>query len=349
MELLIEDNCGLTKFLSRISSLPDVACDTEADSLHCYFEKLCLIQISTPFETVLVDPLSQVDLKLLFSGLCDKRVVFHGADYDLRLLARTGEFHPRKIFDTMIAARLLGYEGLGLAALVGRFFDVRLSKTSQKANWALRPLPPQMVEYAVNDTRFLLPLAKILEAEIVRLGRQEWLRQSLERMCISIKNPKEKDWMNAWQITGSAALSPAAQAVLRALWIWRDQEAREWNRPSFHVMSNEDLLKIVTLSTKGKPFSTPRFPHSRHKRFEETLAAALRIPEAEWPVRKKKLRPRPNQQAAKELERLKKLRDTVAEREKLNPAIIASRGVLEAIAFQGDFSGLMDWQRQLLF
>ncbi len=349
MDSLIADNRGLTEFLSYIAPLPEIALDTEADSLHCYFEKLCLIQMSTPSDTVLIDPLADVDLSLLFRALRDKRVIFHGADYDLRLLERAGEFRTREVFDTMIAARLLGYDGLGLAALVERFFDVKLSKASQKANWALRPLSSQMVEYAMNDTRFLLPLAKILGEEIVRLRRQEWLHQSLERMLCSARNPREKDRTKAWQIAGSAVLSPASQAVLRTLWHWRDAEAREWNRPPFHVMSNEEMLKIAELSVKGSPFSTPRFPATRRQRFERMLADALQISEAEWPVREKFIRQRPDKAASQEFERLKKLRDEVAEREKLNPSIIAPKAALEAIAFQKDFSGLMDWQKQLLY
>ncbi len=348
MDFLIEDDCKLRNFLSETSSLSEVALDTEADSLHCYFEKLCLIQISTPSRTVLVDPLAKVDLALLFDSLRDRRVVFHGADYDLRLLTRLGDFQTREIFDTMIAARLLGYEELGLAALVERFFQVKLSKGSQKANWALRPLPRQMMEYAMNDTRFLLPLAKILEEEIIRLGRQKWLRQSLERMLYSVRNPKEKDRTKAWQIAGSAALNPASQAVLKMLWYWRDTEAREWNRPPFHVMSNSDLLKIAELAVKGAPFSISHLSPPRRQRFEQTLAAALRIPETEWPAREKFIRPRPNKQAQREFDRLKQLRDDVAKREKLDSAVIAPKAALEAIAFQNDFSGLMDWQKELL-
>ncbi|PWU10012.1 MAG: hypothetical protein C5B47_02720 [Verrucomicrobia bacterium] len=348
MNSLIEDDHQLQRFLSEIVPLEEIALDTEADSLHCYFEKLCLIQISTPSRTVLIDPLAEISLITLFDALRNKRVVFHGADYDLRLLTRLGDFQTRDIFDTMIAARLLGYEELGLAALVERFFQVKLSKGSQKANWGRRPLPRQMVEYAMNDTRFLLPLAKILEEEVMGRGRQEWLRQSLERMLYSVRNPKEKDRSKAWQIAGSAALEPVAQAVLRTLWYWRDAEAREWNRPPFHVMSNSDLLKIAELSVKGAPFSISHLPVPRRERFEQTLAAALKIPEAEWPTREKFIRARPNKQALKEFDRLKQLRDDVAKREKLNPAVIAPKAALEAIAFQNDFSGLMNWQKELL-
>jgi ribonuclease D len=347
-QVLIESNSGLVEFLSDISSLLDIALDTEADSLHCYFEKLCLIQISTNSATVLIDPLSEVELKLLFKGLLNKRVVFHGADYDLRLLARYGEFSPHEIFDTMIAARLLGYSQLGLAALVERFFGVKLSKASQRANWALRPLTQQMVEYAANDTKFLLPLAGILEAEIVRLGRQEWLRQSLERMFRLTKTHKERDPNRAWRIAGSAALRPYAQAVLRELWNWREVEAREWNRPPFYVMSNEDMLKIAESAAKGVFSSPPRFSSSRRKRFRQTLARALQIPEDYWPLQDKPTRYLPSRQAVEEFGRLKRLRDEIAREEKLDPAIIAPRSILESIAFQKNLSGLMDWQKRLL-
>ncbi|QQY08681.1 MAG: HRDC domain-containing protein [Candidatus Xiphinematobacter sp.] len=346
-EVLIESSVKLVEFLSGISPLLEVALDTEADSLHCYFEKLCLIQVSTDSATVLIDPLSGVELQLLFKGLLDKRVVFHGADYDLRLLARYGEFRPHEIFDTMVAARLLGYNQLGLAALVERFFGVKLSKASQKANWALRPLPRQMVEYAANDTKFLLPLAGILEAEIVRLGRQEWLRQSLERLFRSTKTHKEKDLSRAWRIAGSATLQPYAQAVLRELWNWREAEAREWNRPPFYVMSNEDMLKAAEAATRGV-LSSPRFSPSRRKRFRQTLARALQIPEDCWPLQDKPARYFPSKQAVEEFGRLKRLRDEVAREEKLDPAIIAPRNILESIAFQKNLSGLMDWQKCLL-
>lgn len=201
----------------------------------------------------------------------------------------------------------------------------------------------------MNDTRFLLQLAKILEEEIARLGRQEWLHQSLERMLHAAGNPKEKDRTKAWRIAGSAVLSPAAQAVLRALWHWRDNEAREWNRPAFHVMSNEELLKIADLSVKGAPLVLSRLPQARRQRLEQALDAALRIPEEEWPLREKSIRPRPNKPALKEFERLKNLRNEIGKREKLNPSLIASKAALEAIAFQNDFSNLMEWQKQLLY
>jgi hypothetical protein len=146
-----------------------IALDTEADSLHCYFEKVCLIQLSSTKGHWLVDPLANLDLQSLFDVVCSRRLVLHGADYDLRLLRRIGNFEPTDLFDTMIAARLVGKAGLGLAALVKEFFGVELSKASQKANWAIRPLPPEMIEYAHNDTRYLFEISDHLEADLHRL------------------------------------------------------------------------------------------------------------------------------------------------------------------------------------
>lgn len=347
---MIASNASLTKFLNEISSVPHIALDTEADSLYCYSEKLCLIQISIESDTVLVDPLSKVDLRLLFKGIFNKRVIFHGGDYDLRLLARYGEFKPYEIFDTMIAARLLGYHRLGLAALVEHFFSVKLSKVAQRANWALRPLTQQMIVYAINDTKFLLPLARILEADIIRLGRQEWLRQSLERMLYSARTRKSKDFTKAWRITGSSALPPNAQAILQELWNWREEEARECNRPPFYIMRDEAMLKIAEAAIKDIQPPIPKFSSSRRKRFTEMLSNARKIPEDCWPVQKKERSSRhyPSKHAVKEFLRLKNFRDEIAKKEKIDPSIIASKGSLELVAFQRDFSDLMDWQRHLL-
>src|SRR5260370_3384200 len=144
---LITTAAQLKELLDQIKSVERVAVDTEADSLHCYHEKLCLLQISVPEKDVLVDPLANVDLASLREALEKKEIVLHGADFDLRLLRRSLNFKARKIFDTVIAARLLGIREFSLAALVERFFGVTLTKGSQKANWARRPLPSRMVEY----------------------------------------------------------------------------------------------------------------------------------------------------------------------------------------------------------
>ncbi len=345
---MIADAAGLEDLLDRIADLAVIAVDTEADSLHCYFEKLCLIQISTPTEHVLVDPLADVPIEPLLDALADKRVIFHGADYDLRMLRRAGSFEPRDIFDTMIASRLCGVDQLGLGALVEKHFGVQLSKSSQKANWARRPLPPEMIEYAMNDTRYLLELAERIEAELHRLGRWDWFTESRDRMVASSREIKERDAENVWRISGSARLSPRAQSVLRVLWFWRDAEARAWNRPPFHVASNDDLLRISECAATGRPFPMPRMTSRRRRSFEVTLALALQVPEAEWPKMERKRGKRRTNEQLKRFDELRAVRDGVAVGLQIDPSILASRGALEAISIDSSSPALMRWQRTLI-
>src|SRR5438874_13013798 len=217
----------LADLMRRIQAADRVALDTEADSLHSYREKLCLLQLSVPSAVILsnadgprgtgsnmalqdgksglaasggcvaastslgmsvqsvcdfiVDPLSNLDLEPLRCALEPREIILHAADYDLRMLRRGLHFTASRIFDTVIAARLLGIREFSLGALVKRFFGVELHKHSQKANWALRPLPVRMLKYALDDVHYLLPLAAKLEAELDRLHRREWFRQSCER------------------------------------------------------------------------------------------------------------------------------------------------------------------------
>lgn len=345
---MIADDQGLSQLIERLAPFPQIAVDTEADSLHSYFEKLCLVQISTPEEDFLVDPLAGISLLPLYDALAGKRVVFHGADYDLRLLHRGGDFAAKDLFDTMIASRLCGYLELGLAALVAKYFDVKLSKASQKANWGMRPLSKQMVEYAMCDTKYLIPLAAIIEADLHRLGRWDWFAESRDRMLASAREPRERDESKAWRIPGSAALSPRAQSVLRVLWYWRDGEARAWDRPPFHVMSNDDLVRISEKTVRGEAYSTPRMSGRRRKSFEVVLALALHIPENEWPVQPKTRRRRATREETERFDHLKSVRDKAAAELGLDPSIIAPRNALEAASLDLNTPALMRWQRGLL-
>src|ERR1700680_2471345 len=206
---LIATRAQLTELLEKIEPVDRVAIDTEADSLHCYREKLCLLQVSVPAAVsdrgydnatrdYIVDPLAGLDLAPLCAVLAQKEIVLHGADYDLRLLRRSLNFAARRIFDTVIAARLLGIREFSLAALVERFFGVKLTKGSQKANWAQRPLSPRMAEYAVNDTHYLLPLAEKLEAELRERNRIDWFEQSCQRALEQAAVSRVRDVEDAW-------------------------------------------------------------------------------------------------------------------------------------------------------
>ena len=176
---VIDNDLKLNELATRLRDTPWIALDTEADSLHAYPEKICLIQITTPEGDELVDPLANLDLTPLLEVLCGHELIMHGSDYDLRLFRKHHNFVPRSVFDTMLASRLLGQTQFGLTNLVTQYLSVTLDKGSQKADWAKRPLTERMEKYARNDTHYLKTLADLLKAELAARGRLGWHQESL--------------------------------------------------------------------------------------------------------------------------------------------------------------------------
>lgn len=340
----------LAELLPRLAPVDRVAIDTEADSLHCYFEKLCLVQMSFDGSDHLIDPLAGFDLTPLATALAGKEIVLQGADFDLRLMRRTFNFTADRVFDTVIAARLLGIKAFSLAALVERYFGVTLVKGSQKANWAQRPLPKAMAEYAINDTHYLLPLADYLEEELRERGRYEWFQQSCARGLAQASIERERDEDEAWRISGAGTLPPRAAAVLRALWHWRDQEAQAADRPSFHILQNHLLLQAAKDFDAGH---TPEFRHltpRRRRGFLDAAHQALDLPESEWPKRPRRVGTRTTQEMERTAENLRKRRDAIAEELGIDASFIAPRATMESIAADETRSTalLVPWQRELL-
>ena len=335
--------------LPALADQPRIALDTEADSLHSYFEKLCLIQLSVPGHDVLIDPLAGFSLAPFFAALEGRQIVFHGADYDLRLMRRVGYDRPSSLFDTMIAARLCGFTEFSYSALVKRYFGIELVKGSQKADWGKRPLSPQMTEYALNDTRFLLEMADLLTANLLELGRWAWFEQSCEKAIASASVIKDRDPDALWRITGHNDLSERGQAILRTLWQWRDQEAQTVDRPAFHVLHNQQLIDCAGRLERGEEVFIHHLRGSRLRRFQEASAAAVKVPEDQWPklVRKSRSRPTPEQEAR--FQALKKKRDTAAVALKLDPSLLAPKATLERLASAPEEAdGLMPWQREVI-
>ena len=345
---MISSDSPFREFLTELASQPQIALDTEADSLHCYFEKLCLVQIGWPGKLQLLDPLAKLPLTDFFEALRGKRLIFHDADYDLRLLRRSGEFPDDHIFDTMLAAKLCGESQLGLAALIKKYFDVELSKASRKANWGQRPLSDQMVEYALNDVRYLVDLADIFEERLEELGRNEWFLQSRDRMIKATREVKQRDEETLWRIAGYIKLPPRAWVVLRAIWQWRDAEARRWDKPPFYIMSHEEMLEIADLVSQGKKWKAPKFFQDRATRFQEVLEKALTIPEEKWPQEIIPVRVSITKKEADAFRKFKELRDRKAYELGLDPSIIASKASLEAIAKNIKAPALLTWQREVL-
>jgi ribonuclease D len=346
----IDTEAALAEVASALDSHTRIAVDTEADSLHCYFEKLCLLQVSVPGGDWLIDPLVGVSMEPLFAALQGKELIFHGVDYDLRLMRRVGFQPPERVFDTMIAARLCGVQEFSLAALIKRHVGLEIPKASQKANWAKRPLPPAMLSYAVNDTRHLHRIAEIYEAELRNLNRWEWFEQTCERAIRATGNNKEKDTDSAWRIAGSGSLRGRSAAILRELWKWRDEEARAADRPSFHILNNEQLLKAAVEIDHGHKAYFQHLRGSRLRRFQEAVDRALALPESEWPVFVRVHRPRPTRGEEDRMKDLKIRRDEVATKLQLDPSLVAPKATIEGLVLREaeTLERLLPWQREVL-
>ena len=225
---MIDTQAKLVDFLAVVKDAPWLAIDTEADSLHAYPEKVCLIQISTSEGDRLIDPLAKgFDINPLLDALTGRELIFHAADYDLRLLRKHHDFVPTEIFDTMLAARLLGERQFGLGAIVEKFLGIKLDKGPQKADWAQRPLTPRMEEYARNDTKHLRPLEQKMREALIAKGRLAWHQESCARLIAESSVPPVIDPDEVWRIKGSSLLEPPALAVLRNQFLGkRDDVAR---------------------------------------------------------------------------------------------------------------------------
>ena len=348
---VIETSAALADLASRIAAVDRIGVDTEADSLHCYREKVCLVQVGLPGADELVDPLAGLDLTPLLDALTATEMVMHGADFDLRMLYRLGLGAPHAVFDTMIAARLTGAAKYGYAALVAENFGVVLPKGLQTANWARRPLAPRLAEYARNDTRFLAPLAERLERRLEALGRRAWLAQSCRRVVAAARIVRERDPETEWRVRGSHVLGPRSSAILRALWRWREDEARSVDRPPFHVMSNADLVDAAQCLDRGEGISPRALSGTRRARFLQAADAALALDRAAWPARPAgRARPRLIKSQEKQVASLKQRRDRVARDLAIDADLIAPRAALERIATEGDdgLAALLPWQQSLI-
>ncbi len=205
---MIDTDKQLATVLPQLRAADWIALDTEADSLHAYPEKLCLIQLSIPAADLLLDPLASLNLAPVLEVLGQHELILHGADYDLRLLRKSRGFVPSGLFDTMLASRLLGDREFGLTRLVAKYLDVQLEKGPQKANWARRPLTPRMEAYARNDTRYLKPLADILKSRLQEQGRLAWHQETCARLladCAAFR-PTDPDLL--WRVTAVNGASP---------------------------------------------------------------------------------------------------------------------------------------------
>ncbi len=329
---------------------PICAIDTEADSLHRYRESLCLIQFADRSRCVLIDPLAIEDLSALQSYLSAATVWMHGADYDMTMFKRQFGELPAVVYDTQIGARLLGARRFGLGDLVNLYFGVELSKSSQKADWGKRPLSPKMIEYALNDVHYLLEMGDIIVTQLKAKGRYEWFEESClaaRKRVMDRDDSKEENW----RVQGSGKLEPLGLAFLRALWHWRDGEAKAWDRPSFMVAPNRQLLEWAIDLAANKNLSLPNhFRPDRLKRFRSAVELVKSLTEAELPERPSGTRRKRDRDFERKVDAMIKIRETEAARLDIEGSLIAPRAILESLA-DGEAQPadvLLKWQRECL-
>ena len=350
---MIDTETKLEAFLPKLRAATWVAVDTEADSLHAYPEKVCLIQISTTAGDALIDPLAGLNLDPVLDALSGHELIMHGADYDLRLLRKHHEFVPNAIFDTMLAARLLGERQFGYSHLVEKYLGVKLEKGPQKANWALRPLTERMEKYARNDTHYLRPLEDKLRSALESKDRLAWHQEACACLISESTQNRAPDTDSIWRVKGSHHLGRQALAVLRELWRWREAEAVSANRPPFFIMSHQALVDIAAAAATRRPIDPflPRHVSDRRREgIAKAIAEGLRLAPDNYPQLPERINRRPTDAERKRHIELERRRDARAHELGIDPTLIASRATLNDLARNWDKHAgeLMEWQRDLL-
>jgi len=357
--LYIDTQQEADDFLTDIADVREIAVDTEGASFHRFIDRIYLLQITTRERSAIIDPLPIGMPKALGDILQDSdvEVVFHDADYDLRLLHQDYGWHVNHIFDTRIAAQLLGIKAFGLAALLEQFFEVKLDKKHQRADWSLRPLPQGMLDYAAQDTKYLLDLRDQLKARLEKLGRWEWAREEFERLE-GTKWEDDDSSLSFLRIKGARDLSRRELALLRELVPWRDSIAKELDRATFRVMGNEVLLEIArTAPRSARELSTLKgMPRGILDRGGHAILAAvergLEVAEEHLPRFPRAPKWDREEDFDDRVAKLKSVRDAAATRLNLDPGVLCSREKLESIARRkpskvsdlDDVPGLRKWQ-----
>lgn len=358
--MLVNTADALDEMYYRLLAAPVVAVDTESNSLFAYNERVCLIQFSVPGQDYLVDPLVFDDLAQIGDILSDPEIekIFHAAEYDVMSLRRDYQFEFVNLFDTMIASRIVGWERYGLASLLEDLFGVQTDKRMQRTNWGRRPLTVEQIEYARLDTYFLIALRDKLVQELNEQGRMQEARAAFERVSQSEWNKKAFDPDDFWRIKGARDLDEVSQAVLRELCIYRDERARELDRPLFKVFNDRVLIALSqqvprSFAELGRIRGLPRHMSSKERRvLLAVIDAGIGTPPPTRPPRQ--TNNRPDEVVQDRYEALRDWRRERAQNRGVEPDVILSNRILRKLARENPSSPaelersliLNDWERQ---
>ena len=338
---LINTKTDLEKYTRAFKKEKTIAVDVEADSMYHFKEKVCLIQIATEKKQVVIDPLQIQDLsplKSLFSRR-DIKKIFHGADFDVRSLYRDFNIEIKNLFDTQIACMFLGIRETGLDAVLKKRFEISLNKKYRKKDWSQRPLPEEMIEYAVNDTRYLIKLAEILEKELKQIDRISWVNEECEVLS-KVRPASLNSEPLFMRFKGAGKLDRKTLAVLEALLQFRSSIAEKKDKPLFKIIGNDSIMKIVKTRPVNKKqlekikTLSPKQLNMYGNALVKTVNNALALPATVLPVYPRVEVPFLPPEVPLRTKVIKRWRDSKARETGLDPAIICNKTIITSIAIQ---------------
>lgn len=333
---LLRTTAALAAAIADLRRAGRFALDTESNSLYAYHYRVCLIQISTSETDYLIDALALPDQQLLveLAANPDIEITMHAAENDVLMLHRDFGFRCARLFDTLWAARILGWKQVSLAALLRDRFGVEVDKRMQRTDWGRRPLTPDQLAYARLDTHYLLPLRDQFEDELRLRGRWDEAREVFAEMTTITW--EEKDAPSIWRLAGVWDLEPRQQAVLKALFEWRETTAAQRNVPPFKVLGNETLIALAlaqpdTLSALHNIRGVPR--HLPERTARALLRALREGQQASRPLPPERTYgARPDNGALARFDRLRSWRTSQAEQRGVDADVILTNQILMAIA-----------------
>lgn len=334
--IFIKDSQGLFRAIEILSKEKVMGVDLESDSMFHYRDKICLVQISVPGQDMLIDTLSVKDLSPLSPLFSNPEIqkVFHGADYDIRSLFRDYKIEVSSLFDTQIAARLLGITQTGLSSILENRFGVTLDKKYQKSNWSKRPLSREMLQYAVQDTCYLLPLSRMFEKELRENRRLSWFKEECEIQTRVRFSPPNDDPLHL-RFKGASKLPPRDLAILDGLLKWREDMAQGRDIPPFKILGNHQILEIINrrpTDLDGLEILSAKQVNSMGETILKIIQKAMGLHEDNLPSFPKEKRQKQSAAARKKIKALKEWRKPLGERMGLDPSIICPNSLIQAIS-----------------
>ncbi len=333
---LITSPSALAALVQRLHSHTLIAVDTESNSLHAYRERLCLLQFSTPQEDALIDPFPLPDLEplaALFASPAHEKI-FHAAEYDILVMQRQYRLEFTNLFDTMMAARILGRKRVGLGGLLEEDFGVKLEKRFQRADWGARPLLPALLDYARLDTHYLIQLRNKLKADLEAAGRWELAQEDFARLPhITRVNLDVEDVPEVWRVKGARDLNPRQAAILHELAEYRATRAAQADVPLFKIMGDITLTEIAKLapSTPEELAAVGGMSEGQIRRHGKAILAAVRSGQQAAPLRRPPRRPY-DESYVERLELLRLWRKAAAKELDVESDVVLPRDIMESTA-----------------